>query len=1061
MDHVQIKKKRAFTLIELMAVVIILGIITTLTVTSVNYSIKTSRYKLYLEQIKRLEAGVSAWATNNSSLLPTDSEGIVFFSVSRLKDEGIIDSEIIIDPRNESELDGCMTIKYDNLNQQYEYKYEEASCSITSSFYEPQIFISGADLQYAEVNGFFEIPDAYATDYNGKSIEVEGPIIYKGTNMLTDVDLSILGDEYRLVYNALDTKLNLRSEKEVIIRVRDTISPIIVCGGSSVSYTYPFEAAETFIFPTCTVSDNSCGITGIDTGVNGCTTTLNLNTSTSGLNSKIPGTYPIYYTATDSSSNIRVFVVNVVVNDTVGPTEPTYNVYVGPTGTTNYNGTWTSSMVRITDLNAIDAGSGVKNYRYADYVSGSCQTWTELGSGITSFTLDTDMDKEICIGVIDNSIPSNATTSPNRVIVKIDKIPPTIEFSSPSFCSSSDISVGITSTDTGGSSYKETRHAWSLGTTKPASGWSSWNTTGNYSATQTGAGVWYLHVEANDNANNQTYSYSGPYTKGSNPVINGVSGNPTEWTNQDVTLNIDMTTSCGNHATPYSFDGGTTWQAGNTSTFFSNQTVSVRVRDVALNIASSSVVINRIDKTIPTISVAGNPTSWQSSDVTLTVTASDANSGLHATAPYSFDGGATWQAGNTSTFTSNQTVNIRVRDVALNIASSSVVINRIDKTVPTISVSGNPTSWQTTDVTLTVTASDTGSGLHATAPYSFNGGTTWQAGNTSIFSSNQTVEVRVRDVLGNIASSSVVINRIDKAAPTIAVSGNPTAWQNTDVTLTVTSSDAGSGLHATPYSFNGGTTWQAGNTSIFTSNQTVNIRVRDVLGNIASSSAVITLIDKTTPEPLAVSASQSTWYRVNTNFGLSYRDNESGLAHYRFAWSNVLNAACTSGGTLVTLSGNSSITNTTVATKPTATGQHTLYTCAVNRAGGVRSYSYSFWLDATVPSWVTTPTKPTCLRYTIPTFCSFSYIYRLTNLQNLATDANSGLSTVNVSFGGSSKSASGFTSYHPSNSLFNTVTFGTITRTSATDMVGNVSGSGTNVTSISCSDGGSMSVCDQ
>jgi prepilin-type N-terminal cleavage/methylation domain-containing protein len=784
MDKVQTKKTRAFTLIELMAVVIILGIITTLTVVSVNFSVKSSREKLYLEQIKRLEAGVSDWANNNSSLLPTDSEGIVFFSISRLKDEGIADSEIIIDPRNDRELDGCMTIKYDINNKQYEYKYEEASCAITSAFYEPQIFISGADLQYAEVNGFFEIPEAYATDYNGKIIEVEGPIIYKGTNILTSMDLSIVGDEYRLVYNALDTKLNLRGEKEVIIRVRDTISPIIVCGGSSIGYTYPFEASSDFVFPTCTVSDNSCGITGVDTTVNSCGTTLNLNSSTIGLNSRIPGTYPIYYTATDSSSNIRVFVVNVAVTDTVGPTEPTYNVYVGPTGTTNYNGAWTSSIVRITNLNATDEGAGVKNYRYADYVSDSCQTWTELGSGVTSFSLDSTMDKEICIGVVDNSIPSNATTSSNRVIVKIDKTSPTIEFSSPSFCNSSDISVGITSTDTGGSLYKETRHAWSTGTTRPTSGWSSWNTTGNYSATQTGAGVWYLHVEANDNANNQTYSYSGPYTKGSNPVINGVSGNPTVWQNTDVTLNVDMTASCGNHATPYSFNGGTSWQAENTSTFSSNQTVEVRVRDVAGNLASSSVVINRIDKTSPTItSVAGNPTVWQNSDVTLTVSASDSGSNLHATAPYSFNGGTSWQAGNTSTFSSNQTVNIRVRDVAGNSASSSVVIDRIDKVAPTLSSITNSSggSWTNSNVTLGWTASDTGGSGFQQMQFSYNastvntsinqpptlGASSWTGSDVWSADRNSTVYFRITDRAGNTSSwTAGTAVRIDKTAPT-------------------------------------------------------------------------------------------------------------------------------------------------------------------------------------------------------------------------------------------------------------------------------------------------------
>lgn len=131
-------------------------------------------------------------------------------------------------------------------------------------------------------------------------------------------------------------------------------------------------------------------------------------------------------------------------------------------------------------------------------------------------------------------------------------------------------------------------------------------------------------------------------------------------------------------------------------------------------------------------SVTGNATDWTNKDVTLTVAASDDNK-LNRTA-YSFNNGDTWQASNKKSFSSNQTVYIKVRDEAENISDvKSVVINRIDKTKPTIdSVTGNPVDWTNKDVTLTINASDTVSGLHSSAAYSFDGGNTWQASNQNL-----------------------------------------------------------------------------------------------------------------------------------------------------------------------------------------------------------------------------------------------------------------------------------------------------------------------------------------
>ena len=329
------------------------------------------------------------------------------------------------------------------------------------------------------------------------------------------------------------------------------------------------------------------------------------------------------------------------------------------------------------------------------------------------------------------------------------------------------------------------------------------------------------------------------------PTISSVDGNPSAWTNQNVTLTVNATDAASG-VTKYSFDDGSTWQTSNSKAFSGNQTVNIKVKDAAGNVsAKTTVTISKIDKTNPTITtVDGNPSAWTNQNVTLTVTATDPASGV---AYYSFDNGSTWQTANTKSYSSNQTVNIKVKDDVGNISTATTVtINKIDKTKPTISsVTGNPTSWINQNVTLTVTATDAASGV---AYYSFDNGSTWQAANTKSYSSNQTVNIKVKDDVGNISdATTVTINKIDKTKPTISsVDGNPSAWTNQNVTLTVTATDPASGVAY--YSFDSGSTWQTSNSMSFSSNQTVNVKVKDSVGNISDATTItIEYIDTTAP----------------------------------------------------------------------------------------------------------------------------------------------------------------------------------------------------------------------
>ena len=111
------------------------------------------------------------------------------------------------------------------------------------------------------------------------------------------------------------------------------------------------------------------------------------------------------------------------------------------------------------------------------------------------------------------------------------------------------------------------------------------------------------------------------------------------------------------------------------------------------------------DVTKPTISsVSGNPTSYTNKNVTLTVTATDETYGIYR---YSFDNGTTWQASNSKTFSSNQTVKIKVKDYAGNVSDvKSVSITKIDKTAPVATFTYGEVGDNYTPVDVTIKLSD-------------------------------------------------------------------------------------------------------------------------------------------------------------------------------------------------------------------------------------------------------------------------------------------------------------------------------------------------------------------
>lgn len=188
--------------------------------------------------------------------------------------------------------------------------------------------------------------------------------------------------------------------------------------------------------------------------------------------------------------------------DIVGDTQSLYYVLdvIAPTGTLTQNpDTFTKGNVTITATGTDIGVSGFQRIQKPDgtYVGATNTTYVVSANGTYTFTFEdragNKSSKQITISNIDKAVPTVAFNPPSRDWANLPS------------------SVGLTFTDSGVSGYKEHRYAWTNSTDRPSAGWSTWNTSPTPTITQSGEGVWYLHVEVQDRAGNVGYQYAGTY----------------------------------------------------------------------------------------------------------------------------------------------------------------------------------------------------------------------------------------------------------------------------------------------------------------------------------------------------------------------------------------------------------------------------------------------------------------------------------------------------------------------------------------------------------------------
>jgi photosystem II stability/assembly factor-like uncharacterized protein len=339
------------------------------------------------------------------------------------------------------------------------------------------------------------------------------------------------------------------------------------------------------------------------------------------------------------------------------------------------------------------------------------------------------------------------------------------------------------------------------------------------------------------------------------PPVTTVSGVPEGWSRVPVTVTLSAVDpapdASGVAATAYRLQGAAAWTTYAAPLTVSAQGTSVyecRSTDNAGNVEAAKTFTVRIDAGAPTTVASGVPAGWSNVPVTVTLTATDALSGVAASA-YRLLGAASWTSYGAPFTVSAQGTSVyeyRSTDNAGNVEATKTFTVRIDGTAPATTASGVPAGWSNVPVTVTLSAVDPGpdaSGV-ATTEYRLLGAAAWTsyaAPFTAGAEGTSVYEYRATDNAGNVEATQTFTVRIDVGAPTTVASGVPAGWSSVPVTVTLAATDALSGVAATEYRLLGAASWTSYAAPVTVSAEGTSVyeyRSTDNAGNVEATQSI-------------------------------------------------------------------------------------------------------------------------------------------------------------------------------------------------------------------------------
>lgn len=290
--------KKGFTLVELLAVIIILGAIFAITFPLVTDNIRKTEEKAFNLQKEQIIAAAKDMVIKEYVVIP-DKQSITLY-VGELKRKGLLPIKMI-NAKTKLTISNESNVVISRENNSYSYDVniidlEEESTENNENA--PVIRLNGNYVEYVEINTKYVEKGGTAYSNTGSPSPLNSPQIKLNDNEVDKIVTSQLGT-YKLIYSATDDNNGLTTTSIRTVVVRDTIPPVIY---------FP----EDNIVKVSKVSgfDVRARVYAIDNSGNDVTA-IPLSSL-----SNVPGKHVILYTAKDPSGNTtNAKRVITVVND--------------------------------------------------------------------------------------------------------------------------------------------------------------------------------------------------------------------------------------------------------------------------------------------------------------------------------------------------------------------------------------------------------------------------------------------------------------------------------------------------------------------------------------------------------------------------------------------------------------------------------------------------------------------------------------------------------------------------------------------------------------------------
>lgn len=288
--------KKGFTLVELLAVIILLVVIFILIVPGVNNIINNGREVTYDFQINKILNASYDWSLKNASKLP-DKDKTIFITLAHLKKAGLIDSSLI-NPNTKNEFENDLVISISNVGSNYDYKSEYAKkagdylykIKLDSNTINPIIVLdkgtpdsNGNYFTNIDLNSNYTLPNYSATSNNIDIKDLVVVNIFCEGNLVDTIDTSVR-KIYKVNYTVVDSLGNSINIVNNVIVADITPPQIIIPKDTELEST----VREFDLMQGVSCEDNS----------DYCTITYSGKLELGKV-----GTYVITYTAKDTNSN--------------------------------------------------------------------------------------------------------------------------------------------------------------------------------------------------------------------------------------------------------------------------------------------------------------------------------------------------------------------------------------------------------------------------------------------------------------------------------------------------------------------------------------------------------------------------------------------------------------------------------------------------------------------------------------------------------------------------------------------------------------------------------------